>query len=83
MIRNAKIVHLDTGQTTVTAICLGSGKEYSVTVPTSGYKAWLGGALIQNAMPNVSLDDREFLISGYSPEGWNSLFGTGEEQEED
>jgi len=26
--------------------------------------SWIGGELIQNAMPNLSISDREFLISG-------------------
>lgn len=34
-----------------------------------------GRMLIQNAMPDVSAEDREFLISGCTPEDWKALFG--------
>lgn len=30
--------------------------------------------LIQNIMPDLSPDQREFLMSGYTPEDWATLF---------
>lgn len=40
---------------------------------------WLGGLeLIQDVMPELSADDREFMISGITPEMWEKTFG-GEE----
>lgn len=60
---------------TVTGRCIVTQKEHSVTVPAKGYYDWREGRLIQDAMPNVSSDDREFLISGTSPEGWDTMFG--------
>ena len=33
-----------------------------------------GDELIQNIMPDISSDDREFLITGYTPEDWESIF---------
>lgn len=41
------------------------------------YRKYEGGALIQDAMPNVSADDREFLISGICPKCWDSTFKAG------
>ena len=35
-----------------------------------------GTELIQNIFPNLSPDEREFLISGITPTEWNSVFGT-------
>lgn len=55
---------------TVKGRCVFTGTPYSVTVPKRGYMLWKGGMLIQDAMPDVSDDDREFLISGISPRGW-------------
>ncbi len=43
---------------------------------------WDEGELIQNAMPNLSPDDREFLMSGITPEEWKAEFG-GEEPSDD
>jgi len=42
-------------------------------------KAWENGMLIQDAMPNLSQDEREFIITGITPEGWDALFGEDEE----
>jgi hypothetical protein len=44
--------------------CINTQKEHSVTVPSKGLWEYRQGALIQNAFPNVSSKDREFLISG-------------------
>jgi hypothetical protein len=35
--------------------------------------------LIQDAMPNSTTDQREFLISGCTPSCWESMFPTEEE----
>ena len=43
--------------------------------------AWQGGVLIQDAMPNLSDDEREFLMTGILPDEWDRLFP--EEEEED
>jgi hypothetical protein len=32
---------------------------------------WRTGELIQDAMPNLSADDREFIKTGITPEEWN------------
>jgi hypothetical protein len=40
---------------------------------------WEGGALIQNVMPHLSRDDREFLISGITPDAWEDTFGSSDE----
>ena len=43
--------------------------------------AWEGGELIQNAMPNLSADEREFIKTGVTPSEWAEVFG--EEDEDD
>ena len=35
---------------------------------------WESGTLIQNAMPNLSADEREFIMTGITPEEWDSAF---------
>lgn len=37
--------------------------------------AWNSGTLIQRAMPQLSADDREFILTGILPEQWEELFG--------
>lgn len=35
---------------------------------------WKAGMHIQNAMPNLSSEDREFIMSGITPEEWRAHF---------
>jgi hypothetical protein len=34
---------------------------------------WQGGMLIQEAMPNLSIDDREFMMTGATADEWAAL----------
>ena len=47
----------------------------NVNVMQEEIDKWEAGALIQDAMPNVSADDREFLMTGITPEEWEEIFG--------
>ena len=40
----------------------------------NGLRAWKNGLLIQEALPELSANDREFLISGISPVKFDSIF---------
>ena len=35
---------------------------------------WQHGSLIQDAMPHLSDDEREFIMSGITPEEWDEVF---------
>lgn len=54
-----------------------SGKYNTIDVPCTQaqYDAWVNGALIQNAMPDVPAELREFLITGITPAEWDLAFG--------
>lgn len=45
--------------------------------------AWQGGVLIQDAMPHLSADDREFILTGMTPEDWEEVFGDDEYGDEE
>lgn len=61
---------------TVSGPCMFNGKPYSVTAPALQFHDWLiNGAFAQRAFYNMSAEDREFLISGASPEGFAECFG--------
>lgn len=65
----------DNGESvTIKGHCIFSGGFFKCTVPSKEFNIWLAGKHIQEAMPNVSANDREFLISGISPQGWSNLF---------
>jgi hypothetical protein len=59
----------------VTGLCKFTGEEYSCVVPVDGLTRFIKGEHAQTALPSVSADDREFLISGISPAGWKKTFG--------
>ena len=40
---------------------------------------WQDGVLIQTAMPYLSDDERELLISGTCPDCWTEMFGITDE----
>ena len=48
---------------------------------TDQYQAWRSGTYIQDAMPHLSADDRELLISQICPECWLMLFPPDEDEE--
>ena len=48
---------------------------YSVVVDELQYRRWQQGeGLIQNMFPNLNADDREFLMTGITPEQWDAMF---------
>ena len=56
---------------------LFSGAWYTMTdlpVTRDQWDAWQAGDYIQRAMPNLSADQREFLMSGTTPEHWDIAF---------
>lgn len=66
---------------TLTKISVLTGKENEMFLPITqdeynkAEQARKGGMYIQDAYPNLTADEREFLISGTTPEEWDRLFG--------
>ena len=54
-----------------------------IRVTDSQIEQWLKSDCIQNAMPKVSAEDREFLLSGTLPDEWNTVMEPLEELEEE
>jgi hypothetical protein len=50
-----------------------SGNVSSMDIPVTEDQLakWQAGALIQNAMPNLSADQREFIMTGITPAEWD------------
>ena len=55
-------------ETIVTTTCPFCHVGREVSVPVAGLIKWQGGALIQDAFPNLNADDREALITGICSE---------------
>lgn len=66
---------------TFTGPCIVTKKETSVTIKAKELYNIRQGMHIQDAAPSLSDDDREFLISGTSAEGWDQLFGEDDDEE--
>ena len=58
-----------------------SGVERTLDLPITEQQiaAWISGTLIQEAMPQLSAEEREFVLTGISSEEWDVEFGTDEE----
>ena len=63
-------------------IFTGRVRELELDVTQEQIKRWQNGELIQNAMPHLSADEREFLVSGMLPEEWDAYISDGEPEEE-
>ena len=71
--------------TTVTIQSKWSGKPNTMDIPLTkdklaeGYEAYRNGAHIQDAFPTLDVDQREFLLTGATPEEWDAMFPEDDE----
>ena len=72
---NCRIEKINSDTVLIKGNCIVTGKPYEVKTENKCFIDYMNGALLQDAFPNLSIDDREFLKTGYSPEGWNQIFG--------
>lgn len=60
-------------------IVLASGKQMQINCSAKQYldglKAYVEGAMIQDAFPFLDAGEREFLMSGITPDEWDRMFG--------
>lgn len=56
--------------------CIMCHTKHTILVPTAGYTKWAKGqAKIQDALPGLSADERELLMSNICPVCWDKAFG--------
>jgi hypothetical protein len=73
MSKNFSIRLTPEGELEASAICEVTGKPYVVKVSYVGYKRWKGNVLIQDALPELDDDQREFLMSHTTPAEWAQM----------
>jgi uncharacterized protein (DUF779 family) len=57
----------------------GKINEREINVTQEQIDAWKNsGKLVQDVFPGLSRDDREFLMTGITPEEWKDVFGKDE-----
>jgi hypothetical protein len=61
------------GMTTIikTSVLTGNTASMDLDVTEAQLAEWKQGALIQDVMPHLSADEREFLITGITPAEWD------------
>jgi hypothetical protein len=57
-----------------TKVCHVCGNYELWSLDRKAVESWQAGEYIQNAFPDMSMEDREVLITGTHPTCWNKLF---------
>lgn len=60
---------------TRTSVVSGVTRTMDLPITEEQYSAWQNGDLIQNAMPHLSVEQREFILSGTTQEEWDGMYG--------
>ena len=53
----------------------GETNHWYMPITQAQMDAWVDGMLIQDAMPQLTADQREFLMTGITPAEWQAAFG--------
>lgn len=69
-------------KTTLWATCNRCKDQVEMKVVQVDYEAWENGKLIQDAMPYLSADEREVLISGICGPCFDKMFSPAMDSEE-
>lgn len=59
----------------------GIKRTMELDVTQEQLKNWEDGMLIQNAMPNLTDDEREFIMTGVTTDEWDEYFSDFDEQD--
>jgi len=51
----------------------GTVRTLELDITVEQFENWQNGMLIQDAMPNLTVDEREFLITGLLPHEWDEF----------
>ncbi len=70
-------------EVTITTTCPFCGHINEVAVNKSDYWEWQNGALVQDAFPYLTADERETLVSGICPACWDRMFSFPNDEEDD
>ena len=51
----------------------GKSHEMEIDVTNKEIALWMEGSLIQDVMPNLTANEREFLMTGITPAEWDEV----------
>ena len=63
--------------------CQVTGDLFIITVDAQALMEWKRGRLIQDAFPQLNKDEREILMTGYTPAEWDGLFKDDDDDDEE
>ena len=66
---------------TRTSMFSGVTRTIDLPITEEQIAAWESGTLIQEAMPQLSADEREFVMTGVTAEEWDHEFGDDDEDQ--
>lgn len=64
---------------TRTSVFSNTTRSLDLPVTQQQLEHYAAGALLQNAFPNLTPDEREFIKSGVTAEEWEAIFGSDKE----
>ena len=67
---------------TRTSILTGVTRTLDFNISEAQWNKYLDGKLIQNVLPHLSINDREFIINGTTTEEWDKYLPEPEEPED-
>jgi len=71
------------GKLAISGKCVFCQNEHKIkNVSEEGYNNWKRGDQIVKALPEVTIDDAEFLVSGVCPTCWDETFGVGKSNDD-
>lgn len=74
------VEEIGNGRVRVTSNCIVTGHPYSVDTTKSQWDQFCrGNGFVQDIFQDLSAGDREFILTGTSPLGWDQLFPPDEE----
>jgi uncharacterized protein (DUF779 family) len=57
------------------SIISGKINEMNLDITEEQYFSWKTGDLVQNVFPHLNSKEREFIVSGITPQEWKEVFG--------
>ncbi len=65
----------------ITRVSMLTGVERTLDIPVTFDQLynWSGGMLIQDAIPNISSDEREFIMTGITSDEWEDVMDLNDE----
>ena len=82
-IRPATLIARDDGRVEVHRECQVTGEVFILIVDAQALIDWREGKMIQDAFPQLTKDQREILMTGFTPAEWEAMPSWDDEEEED